>query len=931
MSTTTARRAADARVQPAKASPAARARVAPVEAASGASAIDDLAFGIFAGYLVLAFTMEFASQFALPKLLGLAAYVVFAAVRWGVALRRGGVAPFPRALALATAALAIWWIATLPAAQHLPTAVFGLRGRSNGLATLLAGLAVFAFVATTRLDARSIERRLGATVVALTAASLYAIAQAAGLDPIPWPQGRPASTLGHPVVFGGVLAIGLPFAAAFALGARTRRARLAWGAATLVQGLALVLTLARGPWVAAFCGLAVLAASAIRQRRAFAPRLARLALAAALTAAAVLALSKPTRAAVGSRSETVLTLSRDSSVAYRLHFCRAALAMLRDHPLAGVGWENFGLLYPRYRSAPTAEVESDLVPTMVHSGPLQTAVSAGVPAWILQVLFLLAIAAAVLRRLRSEAAGPQRLLGAAFLASLVAYVVQDLSGWPHVALGALASAVWGLGVAWSQGPRGAVLRRGIGAFAALAAGVALGGAFLFADTWNRIRAERLMFRADRLDARTAWISIEGDVRDALAVSPDRAWVRDSAARIYAERVSIAGDRWAYERGVELADAARLANPFDPYIRLRRAELDRVALLHGLIPRMSDGGRDALDAAKREAPGSVLVQKFEASLLRGAGNSRIAWIEPQESAGFGPEGSLVVAGSAPQALAGTHVFVHWRDLTLGTPWTTLPDAPSPDAVGTWYAAIPSARADHRYEVYATCETQAIGPCAYEGNSISLCAPIAFVGPDEAGLAPRGSLIVGGSASEAWTGQRVLLHWRDATRRSGWTVRAFSREAGSAWVSFPKEAPRNWLSVIADSDLADRYQVYLSSPSARSQPCAYEGDGARRYCAPIAAIQTSEMAGFGPPGSLVVAGSAHERWAGNPIFLHWRNVTRRSAWTTEAYAPVPDARGNWYNYIPDAEPRDRYEVLITSPTAASATCTYDGDGYRTVCGE
>jgi hypothetical protein len=383
--------------------------------------------------------------------------------------------------------------------------------------------------------------------------------------------------------------------------------------------------------------------------------------------------------------------------------------------------------------------------------------------------------------------------------------------------------------------------------------------------------------------------------------------------------------------VELADAAHVANPFDPYIRLRRAELDRVALMHGLIPRVTDRGREALDAAKGASPGSEVVRKVEASLRRGAGNSRIEWIGPRVGAGFGPEGSLVVAGSAPQALPGTHVFLHWRDLTLGTSWATLPDSPVPDAEGVWYNAIPRARVGDRYEVFATCETQAVGPCAYAGNgSISLCAPIAFIDPNTSGFAPPGSLLVAGSAPEAWAGQRILLQWRDASLRSGWTVRPFSGSTASESVTFPPEAPGNWVSVIANANLTDRYQVSLASPSAIYEPCAYEGDGARRYCAPIAAIQTPEVAGFGPPGSLVVAGSARGPWAERPIFLHWRNVTRRSAWTTEAYAPVPDAQGTWYNYIPHANPRDRYDVLITSPATASETCTYEGGGYRTTCG-
>ena len=90
----------------------------------------------------------------------------------------------------------------------------------------------------------------------------------------------------------------------------------------------------------------------------------------------------------------------------------------------------------------------DVAPSMVHSGPLQTAVSGGVPALILQLAFFAAVGLAVARRWRREPAGRARLTGAAFLASGCAYFVQDLSGWPHVALGALVSVIAGLATSW---------------------------------------------------------------------------------------------------------------------------------------------------------------------------------------------------------------------------------------------------------------------------------------------------------------------------------------------------------------------------------------------------------------------------------------------------------------------------------------------------
>ena len=707
------------------------------------SPIDGIAFAIFVGYLVLAFTMAFPDQFALPKLLGLYVYAAFCAVRWVLALRQGRVNALPRALWLTTMAMACWWTATTLTAQHVTTALFGMRGRYNGLSTMLAELALFLFIAGTRMTQREVEQRLGAIGVTLTVASAYALVQAAGLDPIQWPHGRPASTLGHPVIFAGVLAMALPLSLAFALDGRSRAARLAWGSMTLVQGLALILTLARGPWIAAVCGIIVFATLAVRHRRALTPRLAALAVCAILAMAAALAVSAARRTEVLGRVSTVTSLADDSSVSYRVHFCRAALAMLRDHPWVGVGWENFGLLYPGYRSAPTQSIVSDLVPTMVHSGPLQTAVSGGIPALALQILFFAVVGAVVIRRRRGESDGHQRLIGAAFIASAVAYLVQDLSGWPHVALGPLAFLIWGIGVSWSLSSQPSAVSGRRWPLVLLASAIGIGSAWMSLDTGKRIRAERLMFEAQNIDVGASWSSVEEKLRAALEESPDKAWASDAAAKLCLRRAAATGDRRAYERGIALTDAAWAANPFDPYVRLRRTELDIVAIDHGLITGLTDGGRDALTAAKSMTAGSALVQKVEASLSRKAGNSRIVSMEPQATAGFGPAGSLVVAGSSPKALAGPHVFLHWRNVTRASAWTTEANAPVPDGVGGWYNAIPNANPGERYEVYATSETRSYGPCAYTGNgSIQLCSPLALIEPAPGGAGPPGSLLVAG---------------------------------------------------------------------------------------------------------------------------------------------------------------------------------------------
>ena len=488
------------------------ARVPSEDQHGGAAWLDGVAFAIFAGYLVLAFTTAFPEQYALPKLLGVYVYTAFCALRWAVALRRGRVHALDWKIWLPMLALASWWTAVTLTAEHVSTALFGMRGRYNGLAAMLAGLALLLFIATTLTTAREIEQRLGAICVALSAASVYALVQAAGLDRTQWPEGRPPSTLGHPVIFGGALAMALPFTLALALDGRSRVARWAWGAMSILQALALTLTLARGPWAAALCGLTVFAALTLPRRRALALRFAAMAIGAVLVVSFVLAVSAPARGRVFERIATLTRLPGDSSLSYRVHFGRAALAMLRDHPLTGIGWENFGLLYPRYRSSPTAAIGPDLVPTMVHSGPLQAAVSGGVPALVLEMLFFVAIGTAVAGRARGEANGRQRLLGAAFLAAGFAYVVQDLSGWPHVALGALAFVVGGLAIAWSAGSRPRPLSGSRWPLTMLAAAIGAGSAWMSFDTWQRIRAERLMYEAQKLNVQRSWNAVEQKAR-----------------------------------------------------------------------------------------------------------------------------------------------------------------------------------------------------------------------------------------------------------------------------------------------------------------------------------------------------------------------------------------------------------------------------------
>ena len=582
---------------------------------------DRLGFAVFACYLVLAFTTAIPSHFTLPKLLGVHLYVVFAGVRWWQHGRRGAIRCAPPTLLVVTGALVLWSAVATANALHLHTALFGIHGRFNGLFTLVAGVALFVSTATHRLPDREIAARLAWLGIAVTAASIYAVLQAAGLDLIAWPQGRPASTMGNPVVLGGTLAMVLPFLAVFVAGKASCARRLGWTASTLVVVLALVATLARGPWIGAVLGVGTLLALSLADRHAAGRLLLGATIGLLLIAAATASVHEPVRARLLPRLASFGSPQADQSVSVRLLSYRAAAAMLLDHPVTGIGFQNFPLLYPRYRLPESEVIAPDVIPTMVHSQPLEIAVAGGLPLLLLFAALAWGVVASVGHRRQLEADAQQRLLGAGFLGAFVALGVEGLAGWPDVAFSTLAWIVAGLAVAWSLGRNdelGARPSRRV--TITLTAGMCIMGGALAHDTWMRILADRLVLVARDADPKRSWPSIERLLRDAVRISPDKAWACDAAAGVHVRRVVSAADRQAYEQGIVLARQAWADNSFDPYMRLRRVELEVAAVHRELVSGVGDEARRALVAARALDPNNATVHEWEARLELAAGRT-----------------------------------------------------------------------------------------------------------------------------------------------------------------------------------------------------------------------------------------------------------------------------------------------------------------------
>lgn len=184
---------------------------------------------------------------------------------------------------------------------------------------------------------------------------------------------RIGGTMGSPTVAGSYFAFMTCIALAVFLGAAEARLRRLALLATALGIAALVLTLARGAWIALVVGVVVLALA----RRGMARGVSARAVVAMLAAALVLV---PTARLI----ETRLTADDQGSAASRVPLIQLAGRMIEDHPLLGVGANNFTVRIPEYAGP---QFSSDWLRT-VHNKWLLTWTDAGIGALLTLLAFV---------------------------------------------------------------------------------------------------------------------------------------------------------------------------------------------------------------------------------------------------------------------------------------------------------------------------------------------------------------------------------------------------------------------------------------------------------------------------------------------------------------------------------------------------------------
>lgn len=377
--------------------------------------------------------------FNLTKLTALWVLGIVSAGLWAAASVESPRRPPVRLVVPAIAFLAAVGLA-VALAPNRPVAVIGLYHRYGGFASIALYVLVALLVAALyRSDPERLSSIAHASLVAAVGVAVYVLVQEVNLDPLEWvaPAGgfplHPGSTLGNSQFAGAFCGIAFPFVL------WVRRPGLSVPLSGLVL-TALWFTQSRSGMLAAVAGTLGFVAFAWPRTRRWA---------AGVGALAVLVVGllfwRPSLAETAVPGDPPQVL-RTASVQERQWTWRAAAGVFAERPLVGWGPDSFFERSPPHRVEEAGAALGAQIPDKPHNVYLEYAATTGV---LGAGAFLVVVGVSLVGVFRASDAAPprERLLGAAFGGSLVAYLAQAtfsidvpplaLPGW--VAIGAAAA------------------------------------------------------------------------------------------------------------------------------------------------------------------------------------------------------------------------------------------------------------------------------------------------------------------------------------------------------------------------------------------------------------------------------------------------------------------------------------------------------------
>lgn len=211
--------------------------------------------------------------------------------------------------------------------------------------------------------------------------------------------------------FGEMLAVVIPLFTALALQLRRTRAALLCGATAIAAWLAMLQALERSPIIGASVALLVLALLSLTLR-SFRPRSLRraaLLLSAFALVTALQVLPSPlTRGRSSAVTRFQATSASEPNTRVRFLFWGIGLEMLREHPLHGVGANNYDVAYPQARAqfaqkhsaSPLIAMHEEMLVERAHNEYVQMLAELGIVGFTLFLIFCGALVIAAWRALR---------------------------------------------------------------------------------------------------------------------------------------------------------------------------------------------------------------------------------------------------------------------------------------------------------------------------------------------------------------------------------------------------------------------------------------------------------------------------------------------------------------------------------------------------
>ncbi len=256
--------------------------------------------------------------------------------------------------------IVVWTAVSAFAGADTHVGLLGNYGSYDGL-FLAAALGVVAMVAAEAFDVDDARKVLAALAFAGGGVVIYyGLIQLHDVEfhgSKPWDfikyntssfAGNIFSTFGNPNHLGGYLAMIFPVVVVLGLGAKRWYWRVAGGVVGVVLIVEVVRTVARGAWVAVVVAALVLAAFVAPELRRRGPVI--LGGAVGTLVVVVAGLAAFGRRFLAQPLSSLFQSGGGTSIWQRVQIWRTAFHIALKNPIAGIGPDNFALLYPKYQS-----------------------------------------------------------------------------------------------------------------------------------------------------------------------------------------------------------------------------------------------------------------------------------------------------------------------------------------------------------------------------------------------------------------------------------------------------------------------------------------------------------------------------------------------------------------------------------------------------